>query len=115
MVGILGAMIAGGAVGHRENSNRQVDQQNAVASVIFGKDVEEAYQQRAEERRHKRDDATHARDREHSKEDAQTQAAREEVIYTRNRGDKLQDFDRTKQFELEKLSTKHGMILRWKI
>lgn len=97
MSGLLGFLAAGAASGYATAKNAQTEQRNKLEMLLIQQDMQEMYQQRRDERMMKREDAVYQRSRGDKLEDEK-----------RERGYKQEDFDRVSAHDLKKLEVQHG-------
>lgn len=94
---LLSFMAAGAASGYATAKNAQTEQRNKLEMLLIQQDMQEMYQQRRDERMMKREDAVYQRSRGDKLEDEK-----------RERGYKQEDFDRVSAHDLKKLEVQHG-------
>lgn len=94
---LLGFLAAGAAGGYATAKNAQTEQRNKLEMMLIQQDMQEMYQQRRDERMMKREDAVYQRSRGDKLEDEK-----------RERGYKQEDFDRVSAHDLKKLEVQHG-------
>lgn len=97
MSGLLGFMATGGAMAYADAKNAETEQRNKMALVLFDKEVDDLYQQRRDERMMKREDTVYQRSRGDKLEDEK-----------RERGYKKEDFEMASTHDINKMKLKHG-------